>query len=131
MVAPSRGLPGNMLPVAPASSGPVCHQVQQQTASICITGSRPPGMDSGCTQPPIGGAGPLSYPTSSHLVQSGGEVVGLPVQENNSDCSRVAQHALVLGPIGHFKPDPIVRAQLALSVDSADSIGSFTGICPT
>ena len=27
-VPPSRGLPGNMLSVALASSGPVCHQVQ-------------------------------------------------------------------------------------------------------
>ena len=30
-----------MLKVAPATSGPVCHQVQQQTATVCVTGSRP------------------------------------------------------------------------------------------
>ena len=34
MVSPSRGLPSNMLPVALASSGTVCHQVQQQTATV-------------------------------------------------------------------------------------------------
>ena len=41
MDPPSRGLPGKMLLVAPSSSGPVCHQVQQQTDSICITSPRP------------------------------------------------------------------------------------------
>ena len=35
-----------------------------------------------------------AFPTSSHIGQSG-EVTGLPMQENYSDCSRVAQHALV------------------------------------
>ena len=37
-----------MLPVAPAPGGPVCHQVQQQTATVCVTGPRPPGMGSRC-----------------------------------------------------------------------------------
>ena len=30
----------------PATSGPVCHQIQQQTTTVCVTGSRPPGMGS-------------------------------------------------------------------------------------
>ena len=38
-----------MLPVAPTPSGPVCHQIQQQTATVCVTGPRPPGMGSGRT----------------------------------------------------------------------------------
>ena len=34
-VVPSpRSIPGYMLPVAPAPGGPVCHQVQQQTATV-------------------------------------------------------------------------------------------------
>ena len=37
--------------------------------------------------------------------------MGLPLQQNNSDCSRVAQHALVLGPGSNVKPDPTVSAQ--------------------
>ena len=37
---------------------------------------------------------------------SGGEAAGLPMQENHYDYSRVAQHALVLGPSGHVQPDP-------------------------
>ena len=111
VVTSSRSVPSCMLKVAPATSGPVCHQVQQQTATVCITGTRPPGLGSGCTQPLLGGPGPIRLPTSSHLGQSGGEAPGLPLQQNNSDCSRVAQHALVLGPGSNVKPDPTVSAQ--------------------
>ena len=78
-VVPSpRGVPSYMLPVAPAPSGLVCHQIQQQTSTVCVTGSRPPGLGSGCTQPVLGKSGPICLPTSSHLGQSGGEVTGWP-----------------------------------------------------
>ena len=97
--------------VAPATSGPVCHQIQQQTAPVCVTGARPPGLGSRCTQSLLGGPGPIRLPTGSHLGQSGGEAPGLPLQQNNPDCPRVAQHALVLGPGSNVKPDPTVSAQ--------------------
>ena len=79
--------------------------------STCFTGTKTPGIGSGCTQPALGGCGPLWLPTSRHLGQSSGEVAGLPMRQNHSDCSRVAQHALVLGPSGHVEPNPIVPAQ--------------------
>ena len=79
MVPSPRGVPNYMLPLAPAPSGLVCHQVQQQTATVCLTGSRPPGMGSGRTQSVLGRSGPICLPTSSHLEQSGGEVTGLPM----------------------------------------------------
>ena len=69
----------------------------------------------------MGGSGPICLPTGSHLGQSGGEVAGLPMQENHSDHSRVAQHALVLGSIDHIKSDPIVSAQPAHSTIKSDS----------
>ena len=47
----------------------------------------------------------------SHLGQSGGEAAVLPMQENHSDCSRVAQHALVLGSSGNVQPNPTESAQ--------------------
>ena len=105
VVTSSRSVPSYMLPVAPAPSGPVCHQVQQQTATVCVTGPRPPGMGSGCTQPLLGAPGPIHLSTSSHLGQSG-EVTGLTLQQNNSDCPRVAQHALVLGSSGNVQSNP-------------------------
>ena len=71
VVTSSSSVPSCMLKVAPATSGPVCHQVQQQTATVCVTGSRPPGLGSGCTQPLLGGPGPIRLPTGSHLGQSG------------------------------------------------------------
>ena len=88
VVTSSRSVPSHMLLVASASSGPVCHQVQQQTATVFVTGPRSPGMGSGCTQPFLGGPGPIRLSTSSHLGQSGGEVTGLPLQQDNTDCPR-------------------------------------------
>ena len=115
-VVPSpRGVPSYMLPVAPAPSGLVCHQIQQQTSTVCVTGSRTPGLGSGCSQPILGKSGPVCLSTSSHLGQSGGEITGLPLQQDHSDCTRVAQHALVLGPSGDVQSDPSVSAQPAQS----------------
>ena len=112
MVPSPRSVSSYMLPVASASSGFVCHQIQQQT---CVTGPRPPGLGSGCTQPVLGKCGPICLPTSSHLGQSGGEVTGLPLQQDHFDRPRVAQHALVLGSSGNVQSDPSVSAQPAQS----------------
>ena len=46
-----------------------------------------------------------------------GDVAGLPIQENHSDCSGVAHHALVLGSSGHVQPNPTDPAQSAQPVD--------------
>ena len=116
VVSPSRGLPNNMQQVAPASNRPICLEVQQQVTSVCVTCSGSPGYSSGCAKFSMGGSARMYLPISSHLGQSGGEVAGLPMQENHSDCSGVAQHALVLGPSGHVQSDPIESAQ---SVDTA------------
>ena len=104
-----------MLPVAPALSGLVCHQIQQQTPTVCVTGSRPPGLGSGCTQPVLGKSGPICLPTTSHLGESGGEVTGLPLRQDHFDRPRMAQHALVLGSSGNVQSDPSVSAQPAQS----------------
>ena len=120
MVPSPRGFPSYMLPVAPATSGPVCHQIQQQTTTVCVTGSRSPGMGSGCTQPIMGRSGSLCLPTSTHLGQSGGEVTGLPLQQDHSDCTRVAEHALVLGSSGNVQSDPSVSAQSGVSTIQPD-----------
>ena len=59
--------------------------------------------------------------------QRGGEVARLPMQENHSDCSGVAQQALVLGSSGYIQPNPTEPAQYAQLVDS-HSIRSLTEI---
>ena len=73
----SRSLPGNMQEVAPTPNRPFCNKVQQQASPVCVTSTRPPGLRSRCTQPVMG------ITTSSYFGQSGGEVAGLPVQENH------------------------------------------------
>ena len=124
VVTSSRSVPSCMLPVASTSSRPVCHQVQQQTATVCITGPRPPGMGSGCTQPFLGGPGPIRFSTSSHLGQSGGKVTGLPLQQDNTDCPSVAQHALFLGSSGNVQTRSCNRA-LLMATESHSSPGQF------
>ena len=119
VVSPSRGLPGYMQPVAQASNRLICHEVQQQVASICVTSTALPGHSSGCTQSAMGVSGCLCLPTNGHLGQSGGEVARQPLQENHSDCSGVAQHALVLGSGSHFQSNPIEPTHPAKPIDSA------------
>ena len=63
------------------------------------------------------GSGSIHLPTVSHIGQSG-HVTGLPIQENHSDCSGVAHHALVLGSSGHVQPNPTEPAQSAQTVDT-------------
>ena len=65
-----------------------------------------------------GRSGPICFPNSSLLGQSSGEVAGLPVQENHSDYSRVAQHALVLRHRDHVEPNSTVPALPAQPVNS-------------
>ena len=65
------------------------------------------------------GSESIHLPTISHIGQSGGEVAGIPMQENHSDCSGVAQHALVLGSSGHVQPNPTEPVQSAQPVDTA------------
>ena len=119
MVSPHRNLSGDMLQVAPTSGGPLRHEVQQQTASVCVTGAGSLSDCSRCTQHTLGEPGCLRFPTSGHLGQSSGKITELPRQQDNSDCSGVAQHALVLGPGRHVQPNPIESSQRATPSDTA------------
>ena len=111
------GLPSNMQQVAPASTRPICHEVQQQVALVCVTGTGSPGYSSDCTQFAMVGSGSIHLPTVSHIGQSG-DVAGLPIQENHSDCSGVAHHALDLGPSDHVQLNPTEPAQSVQPVDT-------------
>ena len=108
-----------MQQVAPTSDRSICHKVQQQVTSVCVTSTGLLGSSSGCTQSAMGESGRIRLSTSGHLGQSGGEVAGLPLQENHSDSSGVAQHALVLGSSDHVQSDPTEPAQSAKPVDTA------------
>ena len=102
VVSPSRSFSRGVQQMASTSNRPICHEVQQQVASVCVSRS-------GC----------IRLPTDRHIGQSGGEVTGRPVQETHSDCPGVAQHALVLGLGEHVQSGPSQPAQSAQSVDTA------------
>ena len=119
MVPPSGRFPKIMQQVAPASDRPICHEVQPQVTSVCLSSTGHPGCSSGCTHSAMGGSGRIRLPTDRHIGQSGGEAFGLPLQEIHSDCSGLAQHALVLGLGDHVQPGPSQPAQPAQSVDTA------------
>ena len=119
MVPPSGSLSTTMQPMAPASNRPICHEVQPQVTSVCLSITGLPGCSSGCTYSAMGRSGCIRLPTDRHIGQSGGEATGLPVQETHSDCPGVAQHALVLGPSDHVQSGPSQPAQPAQSANTA------------
>ena len=102
--------------MAPASDRPICHEVQPQVTSVCVSSTGLPSCSSGCTHSAMGGSGCIRLPTDRHIGQSGGKIIGLPMQETHSDCPGVAQHALVLGLGDHVQSGP---SQPAQSVDTA------------
>ena len=116
VVPPSGSFSKVMQQMAPASDRPICHEVQPQVTSVCVSSTGHPGCSSGCTYSAMGGSRCIRLPTDRHIGQSGGEVTGRPVQENHSDCPGVAQHALVLGLGEHVQSGP---SQPAQSVDTA------------
>ena len=61
----------NMQQVAPAQNRLTCHEVQQQVASVCVTGTGSPGHSSGWAQSAMLGSGSIHLPTISHIGQSG------------------------------------------------------------
>ena len=119
MVPPSGSFPTTMQSMTPASNRPICHEVQPQVTSVCLSGTGLPGYSSGCSHPAMGRSGCIRLPTDRHIGQSGGEAAGLPVQETHSDCPGVAQHALVFGPSEHVQPGPSQPTQPAQSANTA------------
>ena len=118
-VVPSSGrFSRDMQSMAPSSNRSICHEVQPQVASVCLSSTGPPGCSSGCTYSAMGGSGCIRFPTDRHIGQSGGETTELPVQETHSDCPGVAQHALVLGLGEHVQPGPSRPAQPAQSANA-------------
>ena len=102
-----------------ASDRSICHEVQPQVTSVCLSSTGLPGCSSGCTYPAMGRSGRIRLPSDRHIGQSGREAAGLPLQETHSDCSGVAQHALDLGLGDHVQPGPSQPAQPAQSADTA------------
>ena len=119
MVPTSGSFSTNMQPMAPAPNRPICHEVQPQVTSVCLSSTGLPGCSSGRTYSAMGGSGCIRLPTDRHIGQSGGEATGLPMQKDHYDCPGMAQHALVLGLGDHVQPGTPQPAQPAQSADTA------------
>ena len=119
MVPPSGSFSTNMQPVAPASDRSICHEVQPQVTSVCLSSTGLPVCSSGRTDSAMGESGCIRLPTNRHIGQSGGEATGLSVQKDHYDCPGVAQHALVLGLGDHVQSGPSQPTQPAQSADTA------------
>ena len=81
VVSPSRGLPLNLQQVAPAQID-LFAEVQQQVASVCVTGTGSPGHSSGYTQYAMVGSESIHLPTISHIGQVVEKLQDSPCKRN-------------------------------------------------
>ena len=73
--------------MGPTTARAFCNPVPPQTPQVCVTGTRSNSLGSRRLEPSLGESG------SRYSVQSDGP----RLSQDDTDCSRVAQHALVLG----------------------------------
>ena len=105
MVPPAGSLRPLMCQVAHSPSGSLCNKVQSQTTQVCVPSTRSTSMESRCSQPELGEYGCLRVPSCVSFGQGGVQDPRSGSSQVGSDCSRVAQHALVLGSSQHVCSD--------------------------
>ena len=105
MVSPAGSLRPLMCQVALSSSGSLCNKVQSQTTQVCVPSTRSTGMESRCSQPDLGEYGCLRISSCVSFGQGGIQDPRSGSSQVGPDCSRVAQHALVLGSGQHVCSD--------------------------
>ena len=93
--------------VAPTTSGLVCDQVQSQTAPFCVTGSGSDSLGGRCPELILGTSERICIPSSLPAPSGNFEDKGSGLSQDDSDCPRLAKHALVLGPGGPIRSDPL------------------------
>ena len=64
---------------------------------------------------------PYAFPPAAILGKVVEKLQRVPLQQDHSDCTRVAQHALVLGSSGNVQSDPFESAQPGISTIQPDS----------
>ena len=78
----------------------------------------------------LGGSGAICLPTSSHLGQSGGEVAGLPIQQNHTDCTGWPNMPWFWDLVGMSSQIPLCLPNLPNLVSQPFN-QTCTGICQT
>ena len=101
MISPPGGVCSVMPALAHPFSGSVCDPIQPQTSQVCVPSSRPVSLEGGRLKSPVGSPGHLWLPSDGSSSSGGDKTIGPRVPSHHPDCSRLAQHALVLGPGQH------------------------------
>ena len=118
MVPVSAGVSSLVLQLGSPTTRPFCHPVQSQTSQICVTGS---GSDSlGCRRPQhiMGKPGCVRLSPSCIAQSSSFKSNGPGVSQNGANCTRLAQHGLVLGSGDSVRTNPFPASTSQGSGDS-------------
>ena len=103
----SSGFQSVVFQVAPTTSGLVCDQVQSQTTQFCVTSSGSGRLGGGSPELILGTPERIRLSSSIPASPSSFETKGSGLSQDDSDCPRLAKHALVLGPVGSVSSDSL------------------------
>ena len=119
VVSAPRGLCTDLPQVAPSQDRPICHQVQQQTASVHVSS---PGCKSlGCkhSESVLGNLNLYAFPPIPLLTSVVNKILSHQSQEVDHHSSWLGQHPLVLGSGGIVIQVTLVPAKPSRSPDLA------------
>ena len=118
MVPPAGSLRPNLQKMAQTGGGPICDQVQSQTSQICVPGPGSASLESGCSKRSLARSGCLCFSPGGSPREGGLQVDGSRIQQGHSHCTRVAQHAMVLGSGQHVSTDSPKSTKSREPIDS-------------
>ena len=97
----STGVQSFVFHMGPSTNGLVCNPVQSQTPSVCITGAGSGSLGGRRSQSAMGEFRRVRLSTNIPDPPGDSQNEGSGLSQDDSHCTRVAKHALVLGP-GEF-----------------------------
>ena len=118
MVPPAGSLRPDLQKVAQTGGGPICDQIQSQTSQICVPGSGSTSLESGCSKRSLARSGCLCFSPGGSSGEGGLQVDGSRIQKSHSHCTRVAQHAMVLGSGQYVNTNSPKSAESREPIDS-------------
>ena len=119
VVSRSAGIQSVVLQLGSTSGGLVRHPLQFQDSQVCVSGSGPESLGSGRSESTVGGSGGVCLSPGLPAQPSGLQGGGSGLSQNDSDSSRMAQHALVLGPGESIRSGSLPASSAPESDDSA------------
>ena len=117
MVSPSGDFRPSLPEVVQADSRLICNQIQSQTSQVCVSSSGQVSLEGRCVESPVGGSRCVCLPSDSSSGAGGLQTFGPRLSPTHSDCSKVAKHAMVLGPGQHAGSNSSLSSQDGEFVD--------------